>query len=83
MVTIPVAVYLLAVWFLHVRPQDDPPLRGALLPLGAVVVLLVTFTGQPVLAAGLAVAILVAVAVALGARSLGTLEYDADGVAGD
>ncbi len=74
MVTIPVAVYLLAVWFLHVRPQHDPPLRGALLPLGALVVLVVTFTGQPVLATGLAVAILVAFTVVLGARSVDTRE---------
>lgn len=78
MVTIPVAVYLLAVWFLHVRRLDDAPLRGTLLPIGAVVVLLVTFTGEPVLAAGLAVAILVGFAVVLGARSLDTLEDDAE-----
>ena len=51
-ITVPVAVYLLAVWFLHVRPNEDPPLRGTLLPIGAVVVLLMTFTGQPVVATG-------------------------------
>ena len=45
-----------------------PPARRA------VVVLVVTFTGQPVLATGLAVAILVAFTVILGARSLDARE---------
>jgi low temperature requirement protein LtrA len=76
MVTIPVAVYLLAVWLLHVRPQPDAPLKGTLLPIGAVVVLLVTVTGEPVLATGLAVAILTGIAVVLGSRSIGVLTED-------
>jgi low temperature requirement protein LtrA len=75
-ITIPVAVYLLAVWFLHVRPHDDPPLRGTLLPIGAVAVLVMTFTGQAVFATGLTLAVVVALAVMWGTRSLGVVEVD-------
>jgi low temperature requirement protein LtrA len=75
--TVPVAVYLLAVWFLHVRPHEDAPLRGALLPTGALAVLLMTFTGQAVLATGLTLAVVVAIGVIAGTRSLGVTVVDA------
>ena len=77
-ITVPVAVYLLAVWFLHVRPNEDPPLRGTLLPIGAVAVLLMTFTGQPVVATGVVLTVVVAIAVVLGARSLGEVVVERD-----
>jgi low temperature requirement protein LtrA len=77
-ITVPVAVYLLAVWFLHVRPNENPPFRGTLLPVGAVLVLLMTFTGQPVVATGLVLTVVVAIAVVLGARSLGEVVVDRD-----
>jgi low temperature requirement protein LtrA len=76
-VTIPVAVFLLAVWFLHVRPLAGTILRRTLLPIGAAAVLLVTFSGQPVLATGLTLAVVVAIALVLGARGLETIEVDA------
>jgi hypothetical protein len=49
-----------------------------LVRLGALVVLLVTFTDQPVLATGLAVTVVVGFAVVPGARSLGTLADEND-----
>jgi low temperature requirement protein LtrA len=77
-ITVPVAVYLLAVWFLHVRPKENPPLRGTLLPIGAVAVLLVTLSGQPVVATGVVLAMVVTIAVVLGARSLGEVVVEDD-----
>ena len=77
-ITVPVALYLLAVWFLHVRPHENPPFRGTLLPLGAVVVLLMTFTGQPVVSTGLVLTVVVAIAVVHGARSLGEVVVERD-----
>jgi low temperature requirement protein LtrA len=75
--TVPVAVYLLAVWFLHVRPHEDAPLRGALLPTGALAVLIMTFTGQAVLSTGLTLAVVVGIGVVAGTRSMGVAEVDA------
>lgn len=60
-VTIPVAVYLMTLWVLHLRPHHIGLARTALFPGTAALVLLGTYTGQPVLVAGLLVATLVAV----------------------
>ncbi len=67
-VTVPVALYLLTVWILHVRPHRVGPARTAAFPAAAALVLAATPTGQPVLATGLLLAALVAVSVLLAAR---------------
>ncbi len=58
-VTVPVAVFLLVVWVLHLRPLLGLTGRAVLFPVAAVLVLGVTFTGQPVLGTGLILALLV------------------------
>jgi len=60
-VTIPVAVYLVAVWALHLRPYASDRVSAYAPPAAAAVVLGATFSGQPVLLTGLAVAALIAV----------------------
>ena len=61
-VTIPVAVYLLTVWVLHLGPHHTGPARVRALPLtAAALILAATVTGQPVLITGLLLAALVAV----------------------
>jgi low temperature requirement protein LtrA len=67
-VTIPVAVFLLVVYLLHIRPQHAFALHALLMPGTAVVVLALTLTSVPVLATGLAVAALVAASVAIAHR---------------
>jgi hypothetical protein len=65
-VTIPVALYLLTVWALHLRPHE----RGSsvsrqhsvVLGVGVVLVLAATFSPQPVLVTGLVTAATVGVA---------------------
>lgn len=54
-VAVPVAVFLLCLWFLHARPHD-PGLTRALGPLVALAVLLTPFTGRAVLFTGLLLA---------------------------
>ena len=64
-VTIPVAIYVTAVWLIH-RPAKDPGLcRPTLPPLAVLAVLLSSFTGEAVLVTGLVLATLVAANVAL------------------
>jgi hypothetical protein len=47
---LPVAVYLLALWFLHHKPgADELPMLG---PLAAALILLTPFTSQPVVLTG-------------------------------
>jgi low temperature requirement protein LtrA len=60
-VTIPVALYLVAVWALHLRPYASDRVSRFGPPAAALVVLAATFTGQAVLVAGLAVAGLIGV----------------------
>ena len=60
-VTIPVALFLVAVWALHLRPYASDRLSAFGPPVAACVVLASTFTGEPVLITGLAVAGLIAV----------------------
>jgi low temperature requirement protein LtrA len=59
--TIPVALFLVAVWALHVRPHHLGRWHGALVPAAAVLVLASTLTPEPVLVTGLVVAAMVAV----------------------
>jgi low temperature requirement protein LtrA len=66
-VTVPAAVYVVTVYWLHLRPQADARGRGFTL-LGIPLMLLATFAPQPVLVAGLCAAGMVAINVALDAR---------------
>jgi low temperature requirement protein LtrA len=64
-VTIPVAVYLVVVWALHVRDKPPGPFRLLGGPVSAVLVLLASFTPEPVVVTGLVLAALVALTVVL------------------
>jgi low temperature requirement protein LtrA len=61
--TIPVALFLLAVWALQVRPHHLGRWHGALTPATAVLVLASTFTPEPVLVTGILVAAMIAVSL--------------------
>jgi low temperature requirement protein LtrA len=61
--TIPVALFLLAVWALQVRPHHLGRWHGALVPATALLVLASTLTAEPVLVTGLLVAAMIAVSV--------------------
>jgi hypothetical protein len=67
-VAIPVAVYLLCLWFLHDRPEyGRTRLFG---PIAAVMVLLTPFTVHAVLLTGVILAAVVGVKLVMRARSL-------------
>ncbi|MEV6107863.1 low temperature requirement protein A [Streptomyces sp. NPDC051940] len=76
--TIPVAVFVLTVWLLHLRPHHAGGLlHAALFPAAAALILVMTFTSQPVLLTGL---ILAAAVVAGGLTARGrTPVQDATG----
>jgi low temperature requirement protein LtrA len=57
--TVPVALFLVAVWALQVRPHHLGRWPSALVPAAAVLVLASTFTSEPVLATGLVVAAMI------------------------
>jgi len=61
--TIPVAVFLLAVWALQVAPHHLGRWAGAVVPVAAVLVLASTFTPEPVLLTGLVAAAMIAVSL--------------------
>jgi len=61
--TVPVAVYLLAVWGLHRRDKAPGPLRTYGAPVASVLVLAASWTPKPPLVVGAVLAALVAVAV--------------------
>ncbi|MQY11391.1 hypothetical protein SRB5_15070 [Streptomyces sp. RB5] len=61
MLTVPVAVFVLAVWALHLRPHHAGHRHAALFPAAAALILAATWTGQPVLVAGLVLAAAVTV----------------------
>lgn len=63
-VTVPVAIYITAVWALHVREKEPGPLRLVTGPAAVALTLAATFTPEPVLATGLALAVIVAVETA-------------------
>jgi low temperature requirement protein LtrA len=62
-VTVPVAVFLLVLYVLHIRPHHVPLAHNLLSPGAAALVLAVTFTAIPVLATGLILAALGAASV--------------------
>ena len=68
--TIPVGVYLIAVWALHLRPHHVAFWHAAVFPVAAVLVLAATFTAQPVLISGLIMAVTLTVSIAAAARVL-------------
>jgi low temperature requirement protein LtrA len=61
--TLPVAIYVVTVWFLHYRHKPPGPLRTVAPPVTAALLLLASLTPEPVLVAGLVLAGLVAVNV--------------------
>ncbi|MER5220534.1 low temperature requirement protein A [Streptomyces flaveus] len=67
-VTVPVAVFLLVLYLLHIRPHHALAAHALLIPGTAVVVLALTFTDVPVPATGVAVAALAAVSVTVSQR---------------
>jgi low temperature requirement protein LtrA len=62
--TIPVALFLLAVWALQVRPHHLGRWHGAVTPATAVLVLASTLAPEPVLVTGILVAVMIAVSLA-------------------
>jgi low temperature requirement protein LtrA len=62
-ITVPVTVYLLAVWALHYATKTPGPMKTYAVPIGGVLVLASGFTPQPVLGTGLVLAALIAAAV--------------------
>jgi low temperature requirement protein LtrA len=61
--TVPVAVFIVAVWLLHYNDKTPGLLRAFAVPSAAVLVLASTFTPEPVLATGVALAALIAAGV--------------------
>lgn len=68
-VTVPVAVFLLALWALQVRPSRVGSTHAVVFPVAALAVLSSTLTGRPVLAVGLITGALVITGVTLSARA--------------
>jgi low temperature requirement protein LtrA len=68
-VTVPAAIYIATVWWLHLRPHEDQASRGVLVAVGVPALLLSTLAPQPVLVAGLVSCALVAAAVLLDLRT--------------
>ena len=61
--TLPVALYLVTVWVLHWRHKDAGPFRAFACPLAAAAIVASSWTSEPVLLSGLALAALVAVSL--------------------
>ncbi len=59
-ITVPVALYLLVVWLLHIRYKPPGPLRDFAVPVAVGLILASSFTPQAVLFTGLLLAALVA-----------------------
>ncbi|MGH6690763.1 MAG: low temperature requirement protein A, partial [Gammaproteobacteria bacterium] len=60
-IAVPVAIYLLGLWALHVRLRETSPTGAGLTPIFAFLVLLTPWTGQAVPLTGLLVSGLLAV----------------------
>jgi low temperature requirement protein LtrA len=69
--TVPVALFVLAVWALQVRPHHLGRWHGAVVPAAAVLVLASTLGPEPVLVTGLLVAAMIATSLATLRRSAG------------
>jgi hypothetical protein len=63
-VAVPVAVYLVGIWFLHDVPRRMPTWRMAVSPIAALLCLVAPLTPMPVLAVGVIVVTLLVVRVA-------------------
>jgi len=59
-IAIPVSVYLLSLWAMHLRPHGDGPARSAAFPVAALLVPVAAMAGWPALQIGLLLAGLVA-----------------------
>jgi low temperature requirement protein LtrA len=70
--TIPVAVFLLAVWALQVRPHHLGRWPGTVVPVTALLVLASTLTPEPVLVTGLLAAAMIAVSLVALQRPAGS-----------
>ena len=57
--TVPVAIFLVAVWLLHWLPHHAGAWHNALAPVFATAMLLATFSPRPVLVTGILLALLV------------------------
>jgi low temperature requirement protein LtrA len=64
-ITVPVALYVLAVWSLHYRLKQPGPLRTYTVPTAAVLIVASSLTPEPVLATGAVLAALVALGAVL------------------
>jgi low temperature requirement protein LtrA len=62
-ITVPVTVFVIAVWGLHYGDKAPGPLRTYAVPVASVLILASSFTPEPVLATGLLLAVLVAAGV--------------------
>jgi low temperature requirement protein LtrA len=62
-ITVPVTIYLVAVWAIHYTTKAPGPMRTYAVPIAAVLILASSFTPEPVLVTGLLLASLVAAAV--------------------
>ncbi|MFC6634209.1 low temperature requirement protein A [Microbulbifer taiwanensis] len=68
--TLPVAVYLLALWLLHLRPhRKSGGCYGLMFPVAIVLVLASTFAGWPIPLAGLVCVLLVMISVISSSRN--------------
>ena len=62
-ITVPVGIFLLAVWTLHYATKAPGPMKTYAVPIGVALILATSFTPEPVLATGLVLAGLVGAAV--------------------
>jgi low temperature requirement protein LtrA len=67
--TIPVALFLVAVWALQLRPHHLGRWRSGLVPGSALLVLAATLTAEPVLVTGLLVAAMITTSVVVPGRA--------------
>ena len=74
--TAPVALFLLTVWVLHWRHKTPGPFRAAACPATAAVVLATSWSGEPVLLTGLAIAALVVASLLV--HPAGSVEASSD-----
>ncbi|MGD9703235.1 MAG: low temperature requirement protein A [Acidimicrobiia bacterium] len=73
-VTVPVAVFVLAVWVLHAPAKSPGPMRSIVPPVAVALVLASSATPEPVLVAGLVLTALVVIGVVLRPRPAAAAE---------
>jgi hypothetical protein len=64
--TIPVSVYLLVVWILHLRYKASSLVRNYAVPIGIVLIVTSSATPEPVLSTGMIMLVLVGVSISVG-----------------